>query len=113
MPSRLFWLIAASWSKRIVRANYEGVVAVPSVGGFEIDYALATVAVISVEATVDRVTKAVWSSRSSVAAPARVNPIVVRTKTREEAEIIQEVVISKHATVFVGSDFPDLQHGYG
>lgn len=85
--------------ERIVRANYEGVVAVPSVGGFEIDYALATVAVISVEATVDRVTKAVWSSRSSVAAPARVNPIVVRTKTREEAEIIQEVVISKHATV--------------
>ena len=74
--------------ERIVRANYEGVVAVPSVGSFEVDYVFATEAVISVEATVDRVTKAVRSARSRVATPVRVNPIVVRTQTREEAEVV-------------------------
>lgn len=56
--------------ERVVRANYEGVVVVPSVGSFQVDYALATVAVISVEATVDRVAKAIRSAWSCVTAPA-------------------------------------------
>ena len=56
--------------ERIVRTNYEGVVVVPSVGRFKVDYVFATEAVISVEATVDRVAKAIRSAWSCVAAPA-------------------------------------------
>ena len=55
--------------ERIVRTNYEGVVAVPSIGSFEVDYAFATVAVISVEAAVDRVAKTLGPTRRWVTAP--------------------------------------------
>ena len=55
--------------ERIVRTNYEGVVAVPSISSFEVDYVFATVAVISVEAAVDCVTKTLWSTRCCVATP--------------------------------------------